>query len=105
MLLARTDSDINAADHAPSGRALLPRAWSNPALRYWPEEAGPPSCGATKWPLWPTIRDGDIELAGQVAPHWVAALARLLVERDQVVERLAVRPRVDAHLGGVEREL
>ena len=40
-------------------------------------------------------RDGDVELARQVAPHRVAALARLLVERDQVVECLAVWARVD----------
>ena len=47
-------------------------------------------------------RDGDVELARQVAPHRVAALARLDVERDQVVERLADGARVDRHIGVVD---
>merc|ERR1719483_340574 len=47
-------------------------------------------------------RDGNVELARQVAPHRVAALARLDVERDQVVERLADRARVNRHIGVVD---
>ena len=39
-------------------------------------------------------RHRDVELARQIRPHGVAALASLLVERDQVVERLANGARV-----------
>ena len=39
--------------------------------------------------------DGDVELARHVAPLGVAAHARLLVERDEVVERDAKRARVN----------